>query len=527
MVLSVPRFDRVRFRSVSRPHIPDGFSRVSDSQIGGVSPTPSGQPLSIRAAGQYSARAEENPVTTVYNTLGRAYQSFEPLEEGRLRMYVCGPTVQSAPHLGHGRCAVAFDAIRRYLTWRGWEVLYVQNITDVDDKIIANAARLGIKVEALAHDMAARFRAGYRLLNVLDPDVEPAATDHVPEMLAMIARLVDRGLAYSVGGDVYFRVRRLEGYGKLSGRNVDELRSGARVEPGAAKEDPLDFALWKAAKPGEPAWPSPWGPGRPGWHIECSAMSAKYLGTPFDIHAGGADLIFPHHENEIAQSEGSSGSRFARYWLHNGMVNLGGEKLSKSTGHVIDLAEAIERHGGPVVRLFYLRAAYRSPLEFSEELLEEASTSLDRLRAFRRRSASAPVPDASTMKRFIAAMDNDFNTSEALAVLFETVREGNGRLDRGRDAGPLAAAAAEIADVLGIDLGEAGLDDLAVPLAELAVTYGVDVGSPEAMVGGLVAARSRARDARDWSRADAIRDGLAGIGVSIEDSADGTRWYRR
>ena len=464
---------------------------------------------------------------TVYNTLGRERQALEPLEGGRVRIYVCGPTVQAVPHLGHGRCAVVFDVIRRYLIWRGWDVFYVQNVTDVDDKIIANAARLGVTPEALARDMAERFRTGYRLLNVLDPDVEPAATDHIPEMLAMIGRLVDRGLAYPGGGDVYFRVRRLEGYGKLSGRNVDELRAGARVEPGVEKEDPLDFALWKAAKPGEPAWPSPWGPGRPGWHIECSAMSAKYLGTPFDIHAGGADLIFPHHENEIAQSEGSSGRRFARHWLHNGMVNLGGEKLSKSTGHVIDLAEAIERHGGPAVRMFYLRAAYRSPVEFSEDLLNEAAASLDRLRAFRRRSAPARVPDTSTMERFVTAMDNDFNTAEALAVLFETVRDGNARLDRGRDAGSLAAAAAGIADVLGIDLREAGLDDLGVPLAELAVTYDIGAGSPEAVINGLVVARGRARDAHDWGRADAIRDDLAAIGVLIEDSADGTRWHRR
>ena len=466
-------------------------------------------------------------MTTVYNTLGRTRQAFEPLEEGRVRVYVCGPTVQSAPHLGHGRCAVVFDVIRRYLMWRGWHVLYVQNVTDVDDKIIANAARLGVTPEELARDMADRFRTGYRLLNVLDPDMEPTATDHIPEMLAMIRRLIDRGLAYPGGGDVYFRVRRLEGYGKLSGRNVDELRAGARIEPGLDKEDPLDFALWKAAKPGEPAWPSPWGPGRPGWHIECSAMSAKYLGTPFDIHAGGADLIFPHHENEIAQSEGSSGRRFARYWLHNGMVNLGGQKLSKSTGHVIDLAEAIQQHGGPAVRLFYLRAAYRSPLEFSEESLDEAVASLARLRAFLRRSETAPVRDAGAIERFGAAMDDDFNTARALAVLFETVREGNARLDRGQDARPLAAAVAEMAGVLGIDLARSGLEDLAGRLVGLAAAHGVDGGSAEMVVAGLVEVRGRARDARDWGRADAIRDDLAGIGILIEDSADGTRWYRR
>lgn len=467
-------------------------------------------------------------MTTIYNTLGRKRQTFESLDSGRVRIYVCGPTVQSAPHLGHGRSAVAFDVVRRYLVWRGWDVIYVRNITDVDDKIIANASRLGVSTESLARDMTARFRRTYRLLNVLDPDVEPAATDHIPEMIEMISGLLDRGLAYQGGGDVYFRVRALEGYGKLSGRNVDELRAGNRVEPGAGKEDPLDFALWKAAKTGEPWWPSPWGRGRPGWHIECSAMSAKYLGIPFDIHAGGADLIFPHHENEIAQSEGSSGQGFARYWLHNGMVNLEGEKLSKSTGHVVDLAEAIDTHGGPAVRMFYLRASYRSPLEFSLDVLEEAASGLDRIRAFLRRAA--PVPEAvheDTLGRFRDAMDDDFNTAEALAVLFEAVREGNALLDRGESAGPRAAAVRRICAVLGVDLTEGRLEDLAAPLGDLATSYGVDGPDPDAILDRLLEARSMARRARDWARADAIRNGLAAIGILVEDSADGSRWYRR
>ena len=467
-------------------------------------------------------------MTTLYNTLGRRRQTLEPLDDGLVRIYVCGPTVQSAPHLGHGRSAVAFDVVRRYLAWRGWKVVYVQNITDVDDKIIANAARLGLSSESLARDMAARFRRAYRLLNVLDPDVEPAATDHIPEMIEIISRLLERGLAYQGGGDVYFRVRALEGYGKLSGRNVDELRAGSRIEPGADKEDPLDFALWKAAKPGEPCWSSPWGQGRPGWHIECSAMSAKYLGTPFEIHAGGADLIFPHHENEIAQSEGASGRGFARYWLHNGMVNLGGEKLSKSTGHVIDLAEAIETHGGPVVRLFYLRASYRSPLEFSLEFLKEASVGLERIRSFLRRAA--PVSGSAhgvTLHRFVDAMDDDFNTAEALAVLFDAVREGNAVLDRGRNAGAWAVAVREICTVLGLDLTESGLGDVARRLGDLAASYGVDTPDTDAALDSLLEVRSLARKTRDWSRADAIRDDLAAIGILIEDSADGTRWFRR
>ena len=464
---------------------------------------------------------------TVYNTLGRVHQSFEPLEEGRVRMYVCGPTVQSAPHIGHGRCAVAFDVIRRYLVWRGWDVLFVQNITDVDDKIINRAAELGVTTEALVAEMTERFLTSYRRLGVLDPDITPAATRHIPEMIELVGRLVSRGLAYASGGDVYFRVRALEGYGKLSGRNVDELRIGARVEPGVDKEDPLDFALWKGAKPGEPSWPSPWGDGRPGWHIECSAMSAKYLGLPFDIHAGGADLIFPHHENEIAQSEGATDGPFARYWLHNGMVNLGGEKLSKSTGHIVDLAEAIETYGGPVVRLFLLRAAYRSPIEYSGDSLGDARAGLDRLRSFVRRAPASSEPDAATLDRFVASMEDDFNTPEALGALFETVRRGNARLDRGDDAGSLIGAVREVAGVLGIDLGGGGLEGLEEPLTELAARYEVEAGSAEDMVRRLVAARTAARQSRDWSRADAIRDDMAGAGIVIEDSADGVRWYRR
>ena len=452
-----------------------------------------------------------------------------PLEPDHVRMYACGPTVQSEPHLGHGRSAVAFDVIRRYLMWRGFRVTFVRNVTDVDDKIIEEARRRGAPPEELAAEMTARFRETFQALNVAPPDEEPAATAHIGEMLQMIARLEERGLAYPSGGDVYFRVREMDDYGKLSGRNPDELLAGARVEPGEAKRDPLDFALWKGAKPGEPFWESPWGKGRPGWHIECSAMSARYLGIPFDIHAGGADLIFPHHENEIAQSEGAYGEPFARYWLHNGMVNLQGEKMSKSTGLLVDLAGAIERSGGAALRLFYLRAAYRSPLEFSPRHLDEAEANLERLRAFRRRSPAEGPPDPAVMARFTEVMDDDFNTAEGLAVLFEAVREGNIRLDRGRLAGGLAAAAAEIAAVLGVvlDGGEGGDSaEEAAGLRSLAGVYDVTGDDPEKLLAGLVAARSRAREARDWERADGIREGLSRLGIVLEDSAGGTRWHR-
>lgn len=465
----------------------------------------------------------------LYNTLGRKRQPLRPLEPDHVRMYVCGPTVQSEPHLGHGRSAVAFDVIRRYLTWRGFRVTFVRNVTDVDDKIIEEARRRGAPPEELAAEMTARFRETFQALNIAPPDTEPAATAHIGEMLEMIARLEERGLAYPSGGDVYFRVREMDDYGKLSGRNPDELLAGARVEPGEAKRDPLDFALWKGAKPGEPSWESPWGEGRPGWHIECSAMSARYLGIPFDIHAGGADLIFPHHENEIAQSEGAYGEPFARYWLHNGMVNLQGEKMSKSTGRLIDLAGAIERSGGAALRLFFLRAAYRSPLEFSPRYLDEAEANLERLRAFRRRSPAEGPPDPAVMARFTEVMDDDFNTAEGLAVLFEAVREGNIRLDRGRPAGGLAAATSEIAAVLGIvlDGGERGeSQEEAAGLRSLAGVYDVTGDDPEKLLAGLVEARSRAREARDWATADGIREGLSRLGVVLEDSAGGTRWHR-
>ncbi len=463
---------------------------------------------------------------SVYNTLGRTRAPFLPLVEGRVGMYVCGPTVQSPPHIGHGRSAVAFDVVRRFLLWAGFEVRFVQNFTDVDDKIIKRAAELGVNTETVVADVTRRFVDSYRRLGVLDPDVAPAATEHIPEMITLIGQLVEKGLAYPSGGDVYYRVRGFDDYGRLSGRRVDELVTGARVEPGVDKDDPLDFALWKAAKPGEPRWPSPWGEGRPGWHIECSAMAAKYLAQPFDIHAGGADLIFPHHENEIAQSEGVDGTRFARYWLHNGMVNLGGEKLSKSTGHIIDLAEAIDRYGGTTLRMLFLRASYRSPIEYSEGAVRDARSGLDRLRALLLREPPSE-PDLEVMDRFRAAMEDDFNTPEALSVVFSTVREANTRLDRGQDAGELIGAVAEICKVLGLDLGWEGLDDIAEELNILAERYSVGGGTAERMVSGLVDARQLARRDRDWGRADTLRDDLAALGILIEDSARGSRWYRK
>ncbi len=443
--------------------------------------------------------------------MGRSLVDLVSRDEGRIGMYICGPTVQSEPHVGHGRYAVAFDVIRRYLMWRGHDVTYVSNVTDIEDKIIAAAAESGEPVDELAVRMAERFSTSFARLGVMTPDVEPKATEHIPEMLELISLLIERGLAYVRDGDVWFAVRSLDGYGRLSGRKPEELRSGYRIEVDESKDDPLDFALWKSAKPGEPTWDSPWGPGRPGWHIECSAMAAKYLGNDFDIHGGGLDLVFPHHENEVAQSEGATGETFARYWLHNGMVNLGGEKMSKSTGRIVDLEEILDAHGGRALRMLYARAHYRSPIEYSVELLSEAQESLDRLDRFRERVEPGD-PDQDAVDRFIEAMDDDFGTPQAVSLMFDLIREGNRLLDDGRDASGIAGAVEEIVSVL-------GLDD-----AEAAPTGGA---LSEGEIEEMVAARNEARAARDFAEADRIRDELASAGVVIEDGSDGTRWLRK
>jgi cysteinyl-tRNA synthetase len=458
------------------------------------------------------------------STLHRAVVPFEPRDEGKVGIYVCGPTVQSEPHVGHGRSAVAFDVIRRYLVWRGYEVTYVRNITDIEDKIIAAAAETGQSVEVLAERMASRFADGYAALGVEAPDEEPKATNHIPEIIDLIQVLIDRDLAYPAGGDVYFSVRAWEGYGRLSGRNPDELRAGYRIEVGESKQDPLDFALWKAAKPGEPWWDSPWGAGRPGWHIECSAMALRYLGSGFDIHGGGSDLIFPHHENEIAQSEGATGATFSRYWLHNGMVNLGGEKMAKSTGNLVDLATITRRWGGRALRLLFLRANYRSPIDYSEELLAESVDALDRLGRFRER-ATPGEPSPVAIERFRAAMDDDFGTPQAVSLLFDLVRDGNRLLDEGGDASGIAGAVEVIVGVLGLD-DATGPAQVALDLGELSRQFGVE-GDGEDAIDRLVDLRAKAREDRRYADADAIRDGLERAGVTLEDGPDGTRWLRK
>ncbi len=455
----------------------------------------------------------------VHSTLTRSLVPLDTREEGKVAMYVCGPTVQSEPHVGHGRSAVAFDVIRRYLTWRDYEVTFVRNITDVEDKIIAAAEESGIPAEELAVTMARRFAEAFAGLGVLEPDVEPKATESISQIIEIIEALIERGLAYDRDGDVYFSVRSLAGYGRLSGRKLDDLRSGYRIEVDESKDDPLDFALWKAMKPGEPCWDSPWGPGRPGWHIECSAMAGEFLGNDFDIHAGGSDLIFPHHENEIAQSEGATGEPFARYWLHNGMVNLGGEKMAKSTGLVVDLASIIESAGGRALRMLFVRAHYRSPIEYSSDLLGEAAESLERLDRFRERATASllppttGLPDALALERFTAVMDDDFNTPEAVSMLFDLVRDGNRILDEGGDVSGVAGVVEVIVDVLGIDEGTHPVTP------ELALS--------DNDIARLVGEREKARMERRFADADAIRDTLEETGVMLEDGPDGTRWLRK
>ncbi len=460
----------------------------------------------------------------IYNTLGRELVEFVPRDQGAVSMYVCGATVQARPHLGHGRYVVVFDVIRRYLAWLGYDVTYVRNVTDVEDRIIEAANELGVDTQDVVEQSYNDFAEAYRLLRIEEPTVEPWATEHIDDMIDLIGTLIGKEYAYVADGDVYFAVRSFPEYGRLSRQNPDDLRAGERVEPGENKRDPLDFALWKAAKPGEPSWESPWGPGRPGWHIECSAMARRYLGDDFDIHAGGHDLIFPHHENEIAQSEAAFGTVFARIWLHNGMMNLGGEKMAKSTGNVVDLLEVLSSHEPSAVRLLYLRTHYRKPLDFTQEALDDAEASLQRLWTFRRR-VEGPVegpPDAEAMARFRAAMDEDFDVAGGLGVLFDVVRDGNRRLDDGEDIGGLIAVYDEIMGMLALDERSDGVADLADLIGEIAERHGA-----AANVDALLDRRQQARASGDFEAGDSIRDELAAIGIVVEDTADGTRWHRR
>jgi cysteinyl-tRNA synthetase len=458
----------------------------------------------------------------IHDTLERRLVDLEPREPGKVSIYVCGPTVYDTPHIGNARTAVAFDTIRRYLEWAGFDVTFVSNVTDVEDKIIARAAREGRTEPEVAAEFEAVYFDHMHRLNVRDADHRPHATEYIDGMLSLIGELVARGHAYDVPGQgVYFAVESFPGYGALPHRTLEELResAGARVDVDEAKRSPMDFALWKAAKPGEPAWDSPWGAGRPGWHIECSAMSLDLLGERFDLHGGGEDLAFPHHENERAQAEGA-GHAFARHWIHSGMVTIGGDKMSKSLGNITTVEAALAQHDWRAVRLAMIQPHYRRAADLGETELTAAARAVERLDALFRRAEAAGVAvdataDPATLGAFRAAMDVDFDTTHGLAVLFEAARDANRAIDDQQleRAATLLAAVRELLDVLGLVTSDA---------AE-------DAGSgdtPDAEIDALVRERDDARAARDFARADAIRDELTARGVKLEDTPTGTIWHR-
>jgi cysteinyl-tRNA synthetase len=447
----------------------------------------------------------------IFNTLSGQKETFSP-QGDEIKMYVCGVTPYDDAHLGHAMSYIIFDVIRRNLRFRGYRIKFVQNVTDIDDKIINRANQRGISARELAEGFTQSYFDDMAALNVLPADFNPRATEEIPKMLEVIQGLMDKGFAYAVRGDVYFRVRNVPDYGKLSHRSLDAMMAGARVEPGEEKEDPLDFALWKAAKPGEPSWDSPWGKGRPGWHIECSAMSLRYLGQTIDIHGGGQDLIFPHHENEIAQSESFTGIKpFARYWLHNGLLQMSGEKMSKSLGNLITIKEALQKHSADALRLFALNSHYRSPLIYSEEVIEAAEGGVERLlRVISRNDSSGGKGEALDAgpyyDKFIEAMDDDFNTPQALGVLFDLARAINQAADGGIGFSEAKRVLLRLSyDVFGLRLSES--DFLRETNPEI-----------EPIVNWLIRARNSFRQAKQWSLADEIRNKLTELGISLEDA---------
>ncbi len=478
----------------------------------------------------------------IYDTLAGRKREFVPLEPGKAGFYFCGPTVYDLAHLGHARSNVAWDVVVRHLRARGFQVKYVRNFTDVDDKIIKRAAERGEDPAALAARFADAYVEDMAALGNVRPDAEPRVTGTMPEIVALVQRLVDKGFAYAPGnGDVYYSVRKFPDYGRLSRRNLDDLKTGARVEPGEAKRDPLDFALWKAAKPGEPWWDSPWGKGRPGWHIECSAMTLKHLGAPFDVHAGGKDLVFPHHTNEIAQSVAALSDRlelesFARYWMHNGFVEIDNEKMSKSLGNFFTIRDVIAKYDGEVVRLFLLGTHYRNPINYSDGELDAAEKRLTYLyetldKVDRLSSGATPLPGAGPMAELVAkadeALDDDFNTAAVLGHLAEAFTAANTLADRKgkktlEEKAALAAFARD-ARQLGRTLGI--LQRLpAEALREIRDRAASRRGVDRALVAKKLAERTEARRAKDFARADAIRGELQAMGVAIMDGPEGTTW---
>ena len=457
----------------------------------------------------------------VFNTLTRQKEEFVPITPGDIRMYTCGPTVYNFIHIGHARFLCVFDALRRYLEYRGYNVIFVQNFTDVDDKIIKRANEEGVSSQAVAERFIAEHMKDALGLNIREATIHPKATESIPEIIAIVETLVGKGFAYESQGDVYFSTKTFDEYGKLSHQPLEDLEAGARIMVGEIKREPMDFALWKAAKPGEPAWDSPWGPGRPGWHIECSAMVKKHLGLTIDLHCGGQDLIFPHHENEIAQSECANGAPFANYWMHNGMIDVDHVKMSKSLGNFFTVREAAEKFGYEPIRYFTLASHYRSPINYSVDSLEQAKASLQRLYTCRENLdfalQNAPeeggaIDLAQYREGFINAMEDDFNTAGALGCVFDMVREINTQM----------AAAAEQTPA-----SKQALQDAAALFDELTGVLGLVYNRKQAQAGGeigaLVAERTQARAEKNWKRADEIRAQLKEMGVAIEDTPQGTK----
>jgi len=457
----------------------------------------------------------------IYNTMTRKKEELVPLVPGQISMYACGPTVYNYFHIGNARPFIVFDTLRRYLEYRGYNVRFVQNFTDIDDKMIRRANEEGTTVKALGERFIKEYYQDADALGVRRASVNPRATEHIGEIIALVSTLIEKGNAYATpDGDVYFSVRSFPGYGKLSGQNIDDLENGARVDPDEAKRDPLDFALWKAEKPGEPSWESPWGKGRPGWHIECSAMSMAILGETFDIHGGGQDLIFPHHENEIAQSEAATGHPFARYWMHNGYINVDNQKMSKSLNNFFTVRDIAKEFDLEAVRMFMLSVQYRNPVNFSRDLIQQAESALERLRTAKERLAEAKIAPAGTAEdtafltqlieikaRFCEAMDDDLNTADAIGVLFDFARAANTFVTEPRGKEAIVAAQSlysELTGVLGLLISDKAEEFPAEALA-------------------LLEDRQAARKAKDFSRADEIRDALKNMGFTVEDTANGPK----
>lgn len=462
----------------------------------------------------------------VYNTLTRQKEEFVPIEEGKVRMYVCGPTVYNLFHIGNARTFIIFDTIRKYLEYKGYEVNFVQNFTDIDDKMIKKAQDTDTTVKELGDRYIMEYYQDADKLKIKRATVNPRATEYIEEMIAFISELIEKGLAYEVDGDVYYSTKSFAGYGKLSGQNLDDLQSGSRVEVDERKKDPMDFALWKKVKPYEPSWKSPWGFGRPGWHIECSCMALNLLGETIDIHAGGTDLIFPHHENEIAQSEGRSGKTFAKYWLHGAFINVDNRKMSKSLNNFFTAREILEKYDSEVVRLFMISGHYRTQINFTIELLDSAKASLERmynaltrLNGYLSTASEDVQPEDETVKasllsykeRFIEKMDDDFNTADAISVIFELIRDVNIKINENSSISLITFA---------MDL----LRDLGSPLGILQNPVG---GTLEEEIEALIAKRNEARKNRDFATADKIRNDLAAEGIILEDTPSGVRWSRK